>query len=184
MNRQVLETNLRALDARTQNVGNEIQNARQRCAGYRGQAEKLEEAANRMFQLASMEEDEEKSAHDLAMGSAYMAQAEQNYAMADEIEGQLSGMEGELLGLKEQYVMYMEEGQRNLQSLNIAVGQLMGASGSRYGRDGVKAALGEARGQITYNQNLVNGCRQRIGWIEGILSESGDPYQKTYRLHR
>ncbi len=178
-----LQSILRNLDNRTQQMGNQVNELTNEINNLYSQAQSCRATAGALLNRASFEEDADWSADMVSQASAYLSRADYYASSASQMESQLEGIKSGLRGCQAEYEHYMNEGETNLANLQIAVDKLTGLSGAKYGGDKIRQTLEQTRHRIVFNKNLVEGCRKRIRWIEQVCGATGSQPVKKYALH-
>lgn len=163
-----LQAVLHNLDNNTQCIGHQIKEMNLQINRLYSQAENCRNTAESILGRANYEDDANRSADMLSQASAYLSRAEYYESSASQMELQIDGLRSELINCRNQYEYYMGEGKMNLENLKPAVEKLAELSGANYGRDKIIQTLEQMRQRLTFNQKLVDGCRQRIKWIDQI----------------
>ena len=181
MDTKELEANIRRMEQAIRSLGQSILNMRQSIERCYREAAMAEKRAESILARASYEEDPSYVTAMYEKASLYMNQSASYMQQAENMQSQVDAMVPQLRGYIPIYREYMQEGQNNLADLNIGAEHLMKLSSQQYGATKIKEALQMTRHRITYNQNLVKGCSDRIRWIEQICGSSGDSYVKVKR---
>ena len=178
-----LQSILRNLDNRTQQMGSKVNELSREISNLYSQAQTCRTTAESLLNRSSFEDDANRSSDMVSQASAYMSRADYYESSAVQMESQLDGIKSDLRSCQSEYEYYINEGKTNLANLKIAAEKLTELSGAKYGGDKIKQTLEQTRHKMTFNNNLVEGCRRRISWIEQICGSSGGSPVKKYTLH-
>ena len=162
-----LQAVLRELDNRTLGTGRQVLEINKQIGSLCAQAEQYRNTADRILARVSGEDDAGWSA-DMVSG---------------EMQSQADTLKGDLQVCRSEYEYYMGEGERNLENLRLTVEKLTALSGAKYGGGGLAQSLGQTRQRLAFNTKLVDGCRQRIQWIDRICGSGGGQPVRKYTLH-
>lgn len=168
METRELENRLLALDNVVVDLGQQIQEMKSRAREMMDDARELEDQACQMMAGAQSADDPDTMSALYSQAQSMFSQAASLSSQAESIKEQARSRETQLKGYRSEYQEYKNAGLANISSLRQAVTKLSGLSDSRYGRNALNQALNESRQRLTYNQNLVNGCDQRMKWIDHI----------------
>ncbi len=178
-----LQAVLRELDNRTLGTGRQVLEINKQIGSLCAQAEQYRNTADRILARVSGEDDAGRSADMVSQAYAYISRAEYCEASAGEMQSQADTLKGDLQVCRSEYEYYMGEGERNLENLRLTVEKLTALSGAKYGGGGLAQSLGQTRQRLAFNTKLVDGCRQRIQWIDRICGSGGGQPVRKYTLH-
>ncbi len=179
-----LQSVLRNLDNSAKRISNQIMEINSQIRSLYLEAENYRNTAESILDRVSYEDDAGRSADMVSQASAYISRAEYCESSAASKQLQADSMKEELRGFRSEYEYYMNEGETNIENLKLMAEKLTAMPEVKYGRDKILQTLKQTRQRLEFNQKLIDGCRQRINWIDQICGSEGSQPVKKYTLHR